>query len=55
MNLYGVKLLYRYVVGGETFYEESILRVKAEGFGEAIALAEELQALRYWEFHTEGK
>ena len=30
--LYGVKLMYRYMVGGEVYYEESVLRVRASSF-----------------------
>lgn len=37
--LYGVKILYRYEVCGEIFYEESILRVKADSFDDALAKA----------------
>ena len=36
-HFYGVKLLYRYEVCGEVFYEESILKVKANSFDDALA------------------
>ena len=38
-HFYGVKLLYRYEVCGEVFYEESILKVKANSFDDALAKA----------------
>ena len=38
-DFYGVKLLYRYEVCGEVFYEESILKVKANSFDDALAKA----------------
>ena len=38
-QFYGVKLLYRYEVCGEVFYEESILKVKANSFDDALAKA----------------
>ena len=38
-RFYGVKLLYRYDVCGEVFYEESILRVNADSFDDALAKA----------------
>ena len=38
-HFYGVKLLYRYDVCGEVFYEESILRVNADSFDDALAKA----------------
>ena len=38
-HFYGVKILYRYEVCGEVFYEESILRVKADSFDDALAKA----------------
>ena len=38
-HFYGVKLLYRYEVCGEVFYEESILRIKANSFDDALAKA----------------
>ena len=39
--LYGVKLMYRYMVGGEVYYEESVLRVRASSFDDAMEKAEE--------------
>ena len=40
-NIYGVKILYTYTVNDDVFYEESILRVRAESFEQAYARAEE--------------
>ena len=34
--LYGVKLMYRYMVGGEVYYEESVLRVRASSFDDVM-------------------
>lgn len=41
LALYGVKLMYRYMVGGEIYYEESVLRVQASPFDDAMEKAEE--------------
>ncbi len=38
--LYGVKLYYRYAVDEEVIYEESVLRLRAVSFDDAIAKAE---------------
>ena len=38
---YGVKLMYRYETGGEVYYEESVLRVRASSFDDAMEKAEE--------------
>lgn len=40
MAYFGVKMMYRYEVGGERFYEESVLRVRAASFDEAIGKAQ---------------
>ena len=38
-QLYGVKLVCRYAVGEDVFYEERVLRVRADSFDDAIEKA----------------
>lgn len=40
-GMYGVKLVYRYAVDGEVFYEEQVLRVQADSFESAMEKAEQ--------------
>ncbi len=37
--MYGVKVIYKYEVSGEVFYEEQILKVQAASFDEAYSKA----------------
>ncbi len=39
-NVYGVKIIYRNTVENKVVYEESILKIRADSFDEAYALAE---------------
>ncbi|MBR1810681.1 MAG: DUF4288 domain-containing protein [Clostridia bacterium] len=40
-NVYGVKIVYTYTVENDAFYEESVLRVRADSFDDAYARAEQ--------------
>ena len=40
-DLYGVKVVYRYEVDGEVFYEETVVRLRADSFDDAIDRAAE--------------
>ncbi len=39
--VYGVKVIYKYEIGQETFYEEQILKIRAESFDDAFKKARE--------------